>query len=128
MKTWKVCVWKKTACHFDIQISSCNFVLFLLNAVLQQRFGILFIYLLAVFYHLISSMKHFMQKPFKYRKELAQELGISTKTLKRRMDVLGIVWDKSALPFDLWQPLLLRLQSSEVSSSEITPEAGLKKT
>lgn len=67
-----------------------------------------------------------MQKPFKYRKELANELGISTKTLKRRMDALGIVWDKSALPFHLWQPLLHRLQSDEpvqtTSETELTKE------
>ena len=52
-----------------------------------------------------------MQKPFKYRKELANELGIFTKTLKRRMDAMGIVWGKSAMPFDLWQALMHRLQS-----------------
>lgn len=54
-----------------------------------------------------------MKKNFKYRKELADELGISTKTLKRRMDALGIKWGKSQLPHDLWQNLLLRLQSAE---------------
>jgi len=52
-----------------------------------------------------------MQKPFKYRKELANEIDISTKTLKRRMDAMGIVWGKSAMPFDLWQALMHRLQS-----------------
>ena len=62
-----------------------------------------------------------MQKPFKYRKELANELGISTKTLKRRMDALGIVWDKSALPFDLWQVLLHRLQTDK--PAQINTEA-----
>jgi len=67
-----------------------------------------------------------MQKSFKYRKEIANELGISTKTLKRRMDALGIVWGKSALPFHVWQPLLHRLQSDEpvqtTSETELTKE------
>jgi len=27
------------------------------------------------------------------------------------MDALGIVWGKSAMPFDLWQALMHRLQS-----------------
>jgi len=62
-----------------------------------------------------------MQKPFKYRKELANELGISTKTLKRRMDELGIVCGKSALPFDLWQRVLHQLQTDE--PAQITTDA-----
>lgn len=64
--------------------------------------------------NLITSFDTFyMQKPFKYRKELANELGISTKTLKRRMDAMGIVCGKSALPFDLWQRVLHQLQTDE---------------
>jgi len=66
-----------------------------------------------------------MQKPFKYRKELANELGISTKTLKRRMDAMGIVWGKSAMPFDLWQALMHRLQSD--GSAQIIADTKSKK-
>jgi hypothetical protein len=63
-----------------------------------------------------------MKKNFKYRKELADELGISTKTLKRRMDALGIKWGKSQLPYDLWQNLLLRLQSAEPLPKRSNPK------
>lgn len=57
-------------------------------------------------------------KPFKSRKTLAQELQIHPKTLSRYMKKIGIKWNKTPMPPVIWEKLLTKLNSENLSEVE----------
>ena len=67
-------------------------------------------YFCIILYLLFDQYEVIMDKCFFTRQEIAAELGIDPKTLRRKLEKAGIMLDKGLIPTEMLKEIKLRLQ------------------